>query len=298
MASTPTQKKALQDGVTETTVTGTGGHPCPVVELRRGDAKATVHLYGATVTSWTIKSEEFLFLSSKAVLDGKKAIRGGIPLVFPEFGAWKLGPNHGFARVSLWELCDSGTTVAGDVTATFRLTDNEETRAMWPHGFELLYTVALSDHRLTCTLRIRNTGTEAFGFKTLLHTYFRVPHISKVAVHGLQGHVYRDQAEDITIYMNAVGATTVRNVARSRPVTKEDHSSATPSTDMLIAKANLPDTVVWNPWIEKAKAMGDLDDEEYKEFVCVEAGAVAQDQLLPGGESMEFGQVLTVSRRR
>lgn len=44
----------------------------------------TVHLYGATVTSWKLANgEEQLFLSEKAHLDGSKPIRGGIPVVFP-----------------------------------------------------------------------------------------------------------------------------------------------------------------------------------------------------------------------
>lgn len=44
---------------------------------------ATIHLYGATVTSWKAHGQEQLFLSQKALLDGSKPIRGGIPLVFP-----------------------------------------------------------------------------------------------------------------------------------------------------------------------------------------------------------------------
>lgn len=43
----------------------------------------TVHLYGATVTSWKTNGKEQLFVSEKAHLDGSKPIRGGIPLVFP-----------------------------------------------------------------------------------------------------------------------------------------------------------------------------------------------------------------------
>ena len=43
-----------------------------------------VLLHGATVVSWKSNNgKENLFLSSKAVLDGSKAVRGGIPLVFP-----------------------------------------------------------------------------------------------------------------------------------------------------------------------------------------------------------------------
>jgi hypothetical protein len=43
-----------------------------------------VLLHGATVTSWKdANGHEKLWLSDKAVLDGSKAVRGGIPLVFP-----------------------------------------------------------------------------------------------------------------------------------------------------------------------------------------------------------------------
>lgn len=34
-----------------------------------------------------------------------------------------------------------------------------------------------------------------------------------------------------------------------------------------VHKQNFPDAVVWNPWVDKSKAMGDFGDEEYK--VCV-----------------------------
>jgi glucose-6-phosphate 1-epimerase len=46
-----------------------------------------VLLYGATVISWKDKSgAEKLWLSENAKLDGSKAVRGGIPLVFPVRG--------------------------------------------------------------------------------------------------------------------------------------------------------------------------------------------------------------------
>jgi len=43
-----------------------------------------VLLYGATITSWKdAAGNEKLWLSEKAKLDGTKAVRGGVPLVFP-----------------------------------------------------------------------------------------------------------------------------------------------------------------------------------------------------------------------
>lgn len=42
-----------------------------------------VLLHGATVISWKSGGQENLFLSEKAILDGSKPVRGGIPVVFP-----------------------------------------------------------------------------------------------------------------------------------------------------------------------------------------------------------------------
>lgn len=132
-------------------------------------------------------------LSKDAVLDNKKAIRGGIPLVFPQFGKWELGPNHGFARISTWTLAEQGETPEGDVYAVFQLCDSDATRKMWDHAFELRYTVTLGKTRLSTSLSIENKGSAAFDFQTLLHTYFRVPSVSEAAVGGLRGVHYRNQ---------------------------------------------------------------------------------------------------------
>lgn len=71
--------------------------------------------FGATVTSWKSvglsdnEPIERLFVSSKAALDGSKPIRGGIPVVFPCFGApthpdhMKL-PQHGYLRNNKWHF--------------------------------------------------------------------------------------------------------------------------------------------------------------------------------------------------
>jgi len=89
-------------------------------------------------------NSETLFLNfAQAKLDGSKAIRGGIPVVFPNFGPWKLGPQHGFARISSWTVDQKG-----DDFVIFTLSDNDETRKMWDYKFELRYTVRISDNSL------------------------------------------------------------------------------------------------------------------------------------------------------
>jgi glucose-6-phosphate 1-epimerase len=61
-----------------------------------------------------------------------------------------------------------------------------------------------------------------------------------------------------------------------------------------LEKENFPDTVVWNPWIEKAKAMADFGDDEYKEMICVESGYVSQRRFLESGETFSMGQTISL----
>ena len=96
-------------------------------------SSAEVLLYGATVTSWKSKTdesvgpEERLFVSSKALLDGSKPVRGGIPVVFPCFGAPTLPehrklPQHGYARNSIWSW-DGKTVMDNEAGVSIRLSE-------------------------------------------------------------------------------------------------------------------------------------------------------------------------------
>ena len=149
-------------------------------------------LYGATVVSWKdAAGKEKLFLSEKAALDGTKAARGGIPLVFPVFGkapdhaATATLPQHGFARTSRWEFLGkstsegSGTTDGGDssVKLDFGLSQSnldDASKKAWPFAFGLIYSVTVGREGLTTSIVVRNEGESAWEFQVLLHTYFRV----------------------------------------------------------------------------------------------------------------------------
>lgn len=150
----------------------------------------TVHLYGATVTSWKIADgTEQLFLSEKAILDGSKAIRGGIPVVFPVFGpppkdhATSGLPQHGFARSSYWEYMgkstsESTSTKADDsVKLDFGLSTSmldEKSRKAWPYEFGLVYSVTLGKGTLETSMHVQNKGDKSFDFQCLFHTYLRI----------------------------------------------------------------------------------------------------------------------------
>lgn len=62
-----------------------------------------------------------------------------------------------------------------------------------------------------------------------------------------------------------------------------------------ITREMLPDTVVWNPWIEKAKGMADFAPEDaYQRMICVESGSVSAFQALEPGDSWEGRQTIRV----
>jgi hypothetical protein len=173
--------------------------PQPVIEISADSVltatlpshdSVKVHLYGATVTSWTTSDgEEQLFLSEKAVLDGSKAIRGGIPVVFPVFGpppedhATSALPQHGFARTSYWEYLGKSTSESSSsraddsVKLDFGLSTamlDEKARKAWPYEFGLVYSITLGKGTLETAMHVQNKGDKSFDFQCLFHTYLRI----------------------------------------------------------------------------------------------------------------------------
>lgn len=112
---------------------------------------------------------KFKINRTEAKLDGSKAIRGGIPLVFPQFGPGKL-PQHGFARVSKWKIKKLDNQSFHPYCILI-LNQNENTLKQWNNKFTLEYTVKLFQEKLLTSLKIiNNNEKDSFDFTTLLHT--------------------------------------------------------------------------------------------------------------------------------
>ena len=160
---------------------GTGRGELPVATLTHpSGATAEVYLHGAHVTSWRpADGVERLFVSSASRYAAGKAIRGGIPVCFPQFSGRGPLPNHGFARTSSdWQVeSTSSDGPGGEVCLVLRLSDSAETRALWPHAFELRYTVTLRDASLSTDVQLRNAGGEPLEFTAALHTYLATPQV-------------------------------------------------------------------------------------------------------------------------
>jgi glucose-6-phosphate 1-epimerase len=252
--------------------------------------------YGAHVLSWQDPTgAELLFVSEAAIFERGKPIRGGIPLVFPQFGKGAL-PQHGFARVSSWKVIREQVSTTGAVSVTFRLVPDEAINAVWPHPFVAEFDVVLTDVLLT-TLRVENTGVKEFQFTSALHTYFRIGDIAGTELHGLDGTEFID-----FLNQRKVSLETRAPITFDGPIDRAYQDS--PHTLHIVSrqggrrysvtKEGFSDTVVWNPWVETAKTITDFLPTEYTQMLCVESGNVLTPIKLPAGEKHTSVQILRV----
>lgn len=290
------------------------------VVLAKGDgseSRVEIYLFGATVTSWVSSSVERLFVGEKAVWNGEKAIRGGIPVVFPQFGQPDTTlAQHGFARTSFWDWsCSCGESDSGKVV--FTLTDSVATQRVWPHAFKLFFTVELTSTSLRCHLLVRNPEGNAGSFpcQALLHTYVRLPHdISDLRVQGFQGHRYvdkmaagevRDEISELVtvdcetdrIYLSSSTAEIpdLTLLSKGSPfMTVAKKAAISELEDGKSCQPLAADVVLWNAWVDKSAALPDLGSGAYKSYVCVEPGVVSDRVEVPSGAALSLETTLTV----
>lgn len=275
----------------------------PVVTLQaRTGERALVSLLGAQVLSWTsADSVEQLYLSPKAVLDGSGAIRGGIPVCWPQFN--RRGPlvKHGFARLVPWKVVEQG-----DAFVTLRLTEAEVPEALlrdaqgalaWPHAFEVDLTVRLQSARLDVVLQVRNAGQQAFAFTTALHSYLAVQDVAALAVSGADGMRYWDAVagadpEFPVQQGDIIFAGEVDRVysAMPRATLQQDASWL-----RISQPPSMEQTVVWNPGADLCATLADLPADGHRHFVCVEAAQIDTPVSLAPGQSWQGGQTLQVA---
>ena len=259
-------------------------------EIKNRHAEATVALHGGQILSYRPQAQApVLWLSRKRYFQTGKAIRGGIPVCWPWFGAHPTDagkPAHGFARTAVWSVNESEQLEDGGTRLKLFFAASEETLALWPHRFRLEIEVMVSAVlrvKLICT----NTGSAPFTCTGALHSYFNISSISNVAIKGLEECPYLDKVdqgrrkvqagpiyirrETDRIYTDTTAACTIEDKGLERRIG--------------IAKNGSRTTVVWNPWIDKSRRMPDFGDEEYENMVCVETANAAEDvvTLAPGG---------------
>ena len=256
-------------------------------------ASAIISKLGAQVLSWQMADgRERLFLSERAVFDGSVAIRGGIPVCFPQFSAMGELPKHGFVRTRQWSV--SNERLGDDFAlVTLELADDAATRALWPHPFTAELTLMLEADRIDIEFCVTNTGGTPFAFSGALHSYLRLVQVEDAALEGLYGYEYRDAANADRIVRDSGTELIVdgpldrvyHDVKRPQLLQAGNHSLA-------IQSQGFPDVVVWNPWVDGCAGLADMPADGWRQMLCVEAAIARQAVTLPAGEEWYGRQTL------
>ncbi len=230
-----------------------------------------------------------LFISAKSRWEDGRAIRGGVPISFPWFAGKAddpKAPAHGFVRTIAWTL-ESIVQAGKSVTVSMSTTSNANTKKWWPADFYLVHRATFGSE-LPMELEVGNTGANPLQFEEALHAYFRVGQIDRARVHGLSGFQYVDKTDSNRRKTQQGQIEIVSATDRVYLNTKDaiDLEDSGLRRRLRIAKENSFTTVVWNPWIENAKALPDLDDAEWMNMVCIEPSNVSDSAvvLMPGQE--------------
>jgi glucose-6-phosphate 1-epimerase len=273
-------------------VEGTGGFP--FIKIDNDKASALISVYAGQVLSFQPANDpnNLMFLSETAYYQPGKAIKGGIPICWPWFGPDPDGlgrPAHGFVRNRFWDVVGTAATPDGDAIVTLGLVDTPETRAIWPHSFNLSLKITIGDSlNLELITRNTNTNKQPFFITQAFHTYFKVGHIDQAAVLGLDGLEYIDKTDNATyklqtgavsigaevdrIYRNVQGELVIDDAALDRRIRITSQGSST--------------AVVWNPWAKISAEMADLKDDDYERLLCVETANADLDvvEVVPDSE--------------
>jgi len=279
------------------------------VELGRGGlrrlmidtplAEAEIYLHGAHVTHFQPRGQKpVLFMSAKSWFEAGKPIRGGVPICFPWFGPrqdGRQGPAHGFARLVQWELAGAETASDGTVEINLRFVSNAATRERWDGEFELNYQVRVGA-ALGLELRVRNASSRPIRIEEALHTYLAVSDVRQVSIEGLANTTYSDRVG--TPHTEVEGTAPIRITAETDRIYLKTRSTCVvhdPGWErrLVVEKTGSDATVVWNPWIAKAKAMPDFGDDEWPAMLCIETCNVKEHAVtIASGQSHTMGAVI------
>lgn len=257
------------------------------IDIDSDPARTQLYLYGAHVTAFQPRTamHPLLWLSKSSLFQPGKAIRGGVPICFPWFGPKADDPAaaaHGFARTREWTL-ESLETIDERVIAKLKLDAGD---LVARHAITI-------DETLSLRFAVENRGASPVSYEAALHSYFSVGDIRRVEVVGLEeaefldrlkpGARYRQDDRPITFaaetdrtYVNTESTVTIVDPVLNRRIVNR--------------KSNARSAIVWNPWIDKAKAMKDFGDDEWQGMLCIETANVGENAItLPPGGMHEMG---------
>jgi glucose-6-phosphate 1-epimerase len=269
---------------------GNGGLLCAQVTTEA--CTATLYLQGSHLVHWQPAGQKpVLFLSDRSNYKLGKAIRGGVPVIFPWFGQRTGdrtdGPMHGFARTQVWEVAFAAVS-GKDLHLTLTLGPTEESRGLGYDHFRVAYELILGS-TLTMRISVVNLAPEGqagaqtgipMHFEEALHSYLAVGQPEHLRIHGLGQTEYLDKTDGFKRKTQTEDVLTLHEMT-DRPYLNTTATVTVEDPDLgrrlVVAKQGSKTTVVWNPWSEEAAKMADMQPEGWRGMTCIETANAAED---------------------
>lgn len=264
----------------------------PFIKVSNEKASAIISIYGGQVLSYkpVDEPEDLLFISDNAYFQEGKAIKGGVPICWPWFGADQTSnenPNHGFVRNNFWAVSSVENLANGNTKIILEFTDTNETRKICSYHFFLSLEIIIGSD-LTLKLTTFNRGSKPFSITEALHAYFNISYASQIQVLGLEKTEYLDKTENFVKACQVGAVTLAEETDRIHEGNKQNLTINDPGFNrkIKITSSGNKNIVVWNPWIHGASDLADLGNDDYKHFICVEIANVASNivKILAGGD--------------
>lgn len=262
-----------------------------VAEVSNAASTATISLYGGQVLAWHPGHQALpvLWLSKRVKYMPGKAIRGGVPLCWPWFGAHPTdagAPAHGYARRCPWEMSSVRALPGGETELLLELPADAGGSRSYP-GLHLAVRIIVGS-TLTVEATATNRGSKPVTYTEGMHTYLRIGDIARIRVLGLEGAEYADLL-DANARKRQQGR--IEFDGEFGRVYVDTEATCTIEDDLLerrivVRKQGSLSTAVWNPWLRTAGMMDDLGPDGWRDMVCVEtANALANAVTLDAGAS-------------
>ncbi|XP_078154764.1 putative glucose-6-phosphate 1-epimerase [Carex rostrata] len=237
-------------------------------------------------------------MSKKASFTPPKAIRGGIPICFPQFGTYGHLETNGFAKHMTWTIEEDPPKILQKYptpkTKSFvdlLLLPSQNTNRIYPYTWELRLRVILGQNgNLTLIPRVRNMNLEKrdMMFTFALQAHFNVSDVGEVRLEGLEAMDYYDHLNnnarateygDALIFEKEVDKAYLETPGKIAII---DHAKR---RTYVVFKEGLPDCVLWNPWDKQAKKLPDFGDKEFRNMLCLQPAIIERPlKLKPGQE--------------
>lgn len=204
----------------------------------------------------------------------ENAVRGGVPVLFPQFANKGSLPKHGFARNLIWQEQSAWhSTSEGGVVYELDLSDHVVLN--WPHKAALRLEIFADPNQLLMRLLVANTGVNTLEWTGGLHPYWWVPNLLEAEIVGLKFDPYDKLA------LNANGFEKI--FPNKNPVTLVRSGMSA----LKIQATGFDEWMVWNPGREAAELLIDMPVDDWKQFVCIEPVRINNPVKLTPGQSFE-----------